>query len=274
MKFFKGKLIYILGIFVVFILLSFMLSSFRPFLSLFLAIMLIFSIYLNFKYKIYNFKILYISILIISILYIIFPVKFIFGWDQTSFIAMTPILYGLPSPEGMRKIDNGDYFPGGCMVGIFDPKYVITFRKYNVSNGCGSVGINNIVKKAHSIENNIAKYAITSKDLWRSTEGGQQTDYSLDNKIVLIKQIFFGETGKSELSYYLQNDKVFYILEKDTAYLLPLSEDSSAKVKNFEIKDFYLDSSQFLCSWHSNQKLQSNDQATKDLVKNLILGLY
>ena len=89
----------------------------------------------------------------------------------------------------------------------------------------------------------------------------------------MIKQVFYGEIGKSEVNYYLENGKVFYVKKINTEYMLPLSEDSSGKVKNVETKEFYLDSNQDLCSWYLNQKLQSNDPDTKDLVHYLISGL-
>lgn len=143
-------------------------------------------------------------------------------------------------------------------------------QKATINDSC----ITGITQKVKNIETNISKYSIITKDITgKTTEGGQQTNYTFEGKKVLIKQIFFGETGKSEVNYYLENNKVFYFKKVNTEYILPISEDSSGKVKNIDEKEFYLGNNQDLCSWYLNQKLQLNDTDTKDLIQYLFSGL-
>jgi hypothetical protein len=143
-------------------------------------------------------------------------------------------------------------------------------QKITINDSC----ITDITQKVKNIEMNISKYSMATKDIiGKTTEGGQQTDYIFEGKKVLIKQIFFGETGKSEVNYYLENNKVYYFKKINTEYLLPISEDSSGKIKNIDTKEFYLDNNQNICSWYLNQKLQLNDQDTKDLTQYLLSSL-
>ena len=135
-------------------------------------------------------------------------------------------------------------------------------------------GEDNKKEQANIIGNNISQYATSTKDLiGKSTEGGQQINYSLDGKNILIKQTFYSETGKSEVTYYLDNGKVFYFTKKNYIYALPLSQDSSGKVKSIESNEFYLATDQSLCSWSSDGSVQSNTQAAKDTVNFLLTDL-
>ena len=72
----------------------------------------------------------------------------------------------------------------------------------------------------------------------------------------------------------LDNGKVIYLIKKNSEYILPLSQDSTGKVKNVEQNEFYLDGNQNLCSWYSNQQIQQNTQAAQDTVKFLVTDLY
>ena len=145
----------------------------------------------------------------------------------------------------------------------------------NIGNvGCQNIEVGDVKKQAQATENNAVQYESTTKDvLGKSTEGGKQTNYSSEGKNKLIKQIFFGETGKSEINYYLDSGKVFYFTKKNLEYILPLSQDSTGKVKSVELNEFYLGSNQNLCSWYSNQQIQQNTQEAKDTVKFLVSDL-
>lgn len=145
---------------------------------------------------------------------------------------------------------------------------------YSYKNKQDIICSTDVEQKIRDIDNNISKYSIASKDIFdRSTEGGQQTNYTLNEKNILIKQIFFGETGKSEIKYYFEANRVFYINKINTEYALPIYEDSSGKVENVDLKEFYLDNNQNLCSWYLNQKLQLNDGDAEDLIQSLISDL-
>ncbi|MES2930498.1 MAG: hypothetical protein V4665_01810 [Patescibacteria group bacterium] len=139
---------------------------------------------------------------------------------------------------------------------------------------CETLDTQDAVKRARDIERNINTYAVASEDIAdRSSEGGEQYTFTKGGSIVSIKQVFYGETGKSEISYYLKDNAIFYFVEKSTDYIVPLFEDSSGKIKNVDTGEFYLDSSQTLCLWHFNQRLRENDPDTIDRVQYLISNL-
>ncbi|MFA5188567.1 MAG: hypothetical protein WC460_04355 [Patescibacteria group bacterium] len=130
MKLLKHKLILISAIIIIIILLTFMLSNLKPYLALILAIIIAFLMVLGFQLK-WNstIKVLLILSMCAAVIFIIFPIKVVFSRTQFSLVTIMPILYGLPTTEGWQKIDNGEYFPGGSVISILDPKYVIIVRK-------------------------------------------------------------------------------------------------------------------------------------------------
>lgn len=149
------------------------------------------------------------------------------------------------------------------------------FNQKKIGTSCENIFATNVYSEAQIIENNINNYLITTKDIYgKSSEGGEQVNYTLKNgEMILIKQIFFGEIGKSEISYYFKNNLMFYVKKEDTEYLLPISEDSSYKIKSFEVKDFFLNSNKELCSWYKNKEMQSNSLDAKDLLEYLVSGI-
>lgn len=151
--------------------------------------------------------------------------------------------------------------------------YIFSGQKL-LSSSCDKIDQQKVLSEAQGIQNNKSSYSTTSKDiLGKSTEGGVQTNYILNGKIILIEQKFYGETGKSEVSYYLENGNVFYFSKVNTEYLLPISEDSSGKTKSTDSKEFYLGTGEQVCSWYLDKKVQPLDQDTKDLVDYLLAGL-
>ena len=143
-----------------------------------------------------------------------------------------------------------------------------------VTSACEKINLEEVKTKARELDNKLSTYSSTTKDVMgRSTEGGEQTDYASNGKRVVVKQMFFGETGKSEILYYLSNEKIFYVKKINTEYLVPLSEDSSGKVKNTDIKEFVLNDNQELCSWYQDGATQEINQDTKDLLNYLVTGI-
>lgn len=158
--------------------------------------------------------------------------------------------------------------------------YLYTEKQNNYSiaqdneEACRNLNIQGIKKHAQVIEAGKANYASSTRYIFgESTQGGHQSDYRLNNEIVLREQVFFGETGRSEASYYLEDDKVFYFTKKNIEYINSIYQDHSGAVKKIDIKDFYFDKNQELCLWYLNQKIQPNDQDTADLIKYLLSGL-
>jgi hypothetical protein len=142
-----------------------------------------------------------------------------------------------------------------------------------VTSVCKNINLEEVKTKAREIDNKL--YSLNNKDVeGRSTEGGEQTDYiSNSNNRMIVEQVFFGETGKSEILYYFSNNKIFYVKKVNTEYLVPLSEDSNGKVKNIEVKEFILNANQELCSWYRDGVFQEINQDTIDLLNYLVAGI-
>lgn len=141
-----------------------------------------------------------------------------------------------------------------------------------MSDDCMSV--DSVSLKVDNIQKDLSKYSKVTKDIvGQSSEGGEQINFNLNGNPSLIKQTFYGETGKSEVSFYLENNKVFFIKKKNSVYKLPISEDPTGVIASIESKDFYLNTEQNLCSWYKDKILQKNDADTTDLVNYLLSNL-
>lgn len=143
-------------------------------------------------------------------------------------------------------------------------------------NSCSDIDPIIVTKQAQIIEDQKSNYSTTSRRiLGRSTEGGTQLNYIDGNKIVLIEQVFYGETGKAYSSYYLVNNQVYYFHRELHTYNLPIYDSKFDQSKDvIEIQDYYLDNKQMLCSWYSNQNKQSISDAVKEFVSQSIKGLW
>ncbi len=139
---------------------------------------------------------------------------------------------------------------------------------------CQLINIENEKMDIQLINDSLESSSSATKDVFDlSAEGGQQTNYTHNGETLLIQQTFYGETGKSNVAYYYHNEKVFYILKKNTKYVYPLSQNSSGTVESVELKEFYLDPSQELCFWYLNNELQSADTDSIELIKFLLSKL-
>lgn len=164
----------------------------------------------------------------------------------------------------------------GISIAIMCLFLLIFFVRFDSkSNHCNTTpqDIGYMQSVVSEIQNNIQNYEMSSQKLLnKSTESGQQDNYYYKGKSILKNQLFFGETGKVEISFYFKNNKVFYINEKDTEYISPIYEDSSGKPKHINTKEFYIDDKQNLCIWYLNKKVQENDPETESLIKSIISG--
>lgn len=144
------------------------------------------------------------------------------------------------------------------------------------NNQCVLVNEGEANRDVEQIEKHRTSYVSTTKSIMgKSTQGGTQINYSMNGKVVIVEQVFYGETGKSEASYYFKNGKVFYSRKKNIQYEGSIYDDNfnPDKVKSIEVKDFYLDLKENLCIWYENHQRQLIDNDTRDLVRYLISGL-
>ena len=161
----------------------------------------------------------------------------------------------------------------------FQDVLIVTIHKFlsneDTSKKCSRLSEDYIKKEIDAINSNHNKYTQMSRKIWNvSAEGGMQTNYTDDKGAIrLIQQVFYGETGKSEASYYLDEKGIFFISKYNFTYEKPISIDSSVKIIKTEKKDFYLGENDQLCTWYLNGALQQNDADTRSLVDFLISKL-
>lgn len=136
---------------------------------------------------------------------------------------------------------------------------------------CSSISVENTRSRAYTIKANKSQYASSTNDIWgQSTEGGVQTTYIKKGQVAMVEQIIFGETGKTELTYYFNNDKAFFVERTSTEYKLPIHIDNSAAAASVNKEAYYFDDNQTLCSWYVNNELQPNDAKTQDDIVSAI----
>ncbi len=128
--------------------------------------------------------------------------------------------------------------------------------------------------RAAGIDESIPSYISSMKDIFgQSAEGGQQADYLADGVSKLVTQMFYGETGKSEIRFYFENDNIFYITKLNSVYELPLSEDPEGQVKRTDHDEYYLGSNQNLCLWYSNGEIKESGKSAQELVASFLSHL-
>ncbi len=88
--------------------------------------------------------------------------------------------------------------------------------------------IDTVKKKYQFIRNNLnnCSRAVINLDT-ASTEGGQATAYSLGKKLLLIKVVYFGETGKEELKCYFDKEQLLFVVDKNHEYNRPIYWDKN-----------------------------------------------
>ena len=72
-----------------------------------------------------------------------------------------------------------------------------------------------------------------------SAEGGEVTGYYDKNILKKIHTVFYGETGRAEIDYYLNVRGLFFILRKEIFYDKPMYLKNS-KIKNTVETRYYL----------------------------------
>jgi len=77
--------------------------------------------------------------------------------------------------------------------------------------------------KVNAINAHIEDYKKVEKETYESTEGGVSVAFFNKHDLVKINATFYGETGKSVVEYYFENDKPLFIFEKQYSYYKPIS---------------------------------------------------
>lgn len=83
------------------------------------------------------------------------------------------------------------------------------------------------------------------KNLDGSSEGGLLTGYYKDKKLLVIKTIYYGETGYLATEYYLENEVPFFIFQRKSNYNRPFYYNQKTAQENRDSTAFNLQKSTF-----------------------------
>lgn len=116
---------------------------------------------------------------------------------------------------------------------------------------------------------------VTEKDIPdKSTEGGDEHLYKdKDGTLIYAVQNFYGETGKSEVFYYLDDNIVKYIEKKNYEYLQTIDVDPSGQIKSTITKKYYFDNRDNVCKYLVDDKDSAMDADVVDLSNYLLSNL-
>jgi|SRR5690554_3757895 len=105
---------------------------------------------------------------------------------------------------------------------------------------------------------------IGTEELWETTEGGEAIYYYQNEQLEKIITRHYGETFQLLTEYYLQNEKLSFVFEKQLIYNRPFYYDTIAMIKNVDTEAFDFDKSEIIedRSYFKNGKLlhQINNQ--------------
>ncbi|UAY51986.1 hypothetical protein [Ferruginibacter albus] len=89
------------------------------------------------------------------------------------------------------------------------------------------------IRKNFKRLNSIAKWdSVIVKDIWLSIEGGEAKYYYSKKKLRKIIARYYGETYQNLSEYYLLNNKLSFVFEKNYKYNRPLYYDSLVMKEN------------------------------------------
>lgn len=141
---------------------------------------------------------------------------------------------------------------------------------------CKDIDSEELILQAQAIEDRKTEYKKVFKEVFKepSKYSGEQINYMIDGRTLMIEQLLPGDDAKSYISYYLQNGKVFYFRRDYREYDSPEKvNDPESKPTRVEIADFFLDSDQKLCVWYSDQIKQASNANIEQMVNYFISGL-
>ncbi len=88
--------------------------------------------------------------------------------------------------------------------------------------------------------------SVDKRKLNQSTESGAATYYFLQDKLLKIVAIHFGETGKNIQEFYTKNGLLSFVLEQQYQYNRPITWDSTAMKENNDTETFDIDKSEII----------------------------
>lgn len=154
--------------------------------------------------------------------------------------------------------------------------FFVLFQLIAVTAFCQrtEAAVKKIRQRYDYIQKNVRSYNTLRTDVWgSSTEGGEVLGYYDKNKkLVLMDEWLFGETFKANVKYYLDNEKVVFVLETRYNYNRPVYYDRAvAKANNdtaffdaaktrIEENRYYFDN-KMLIRWLNEEKKEVDPQS-------------
>jgi hypothetical protein len=88
--------------------------------------------------------------------------------------------------------------------------------------------VRKIRKEVVRIQSNIASFESISIHLFdESSQGAEAVAYYKENEMKLLEVVWFGETGKHQIMYFLREQAPFYVLDKKYRYNRPIYWDET-----------------------------------------------
>lgn len=88
--------------------------------------------------------------------------------------------------------------------------------------------------------------SVDKRKLNQSTEGGAATYYFLQDTLLKVVAIHFGETGKNIQEFYTKNEQLSFIIEQHYQYNRPITWDSTAMKENNDTETFDINESEII----------------------------
>ncbi len=90
-------------------------------------------------------------------------------------------------------------------------------------NSCREDDINDTIKECKNINEHLTSYQQKTIDLpAQSTEGGSVTFYSKDEKLAMVRAVYYGESARSDARYYFKDDNLISVIQEEYTYNRPI----------------------------------------------------
>jgi hypothetical protein len=160
--------------------------------------------------------------------------------------------YGMPTPEFIKKY---------CVL------LLCLFSSRAMTQEM-SPGVKEIKTAYNNIQKGLETYRIKKINIeGESAQGGFIKGYYKKNRLMLIVDEYFGETGKVRNEYYFEKDKLIFVLEQKFSYNAPFYDSSrfNTNMTNIISEHFYFQNDELIL-WLYQDKNQIRNNP--DLIRN------
>jgi hypothetical protein len=101
-----------------------------------------------------------------------------------------------------------------------------------------------------------------------SAEGGQLKAYKHDGKIIKIKMLAFGETGRATKEYYFEDENLIFAFTKEEYYDRPMYVEGAKISKTIENRYYFYNEKLF--KWLDPEKKEIDLQKAVETSENIV----